>query len=155
MDIVDKIEKENSKKRLPEFKIGDTVDVHVRIKEGDKERIQLFSGVVIRRIGGGIRETFTVRRIVQGEGVERIFPIHSPFVEKVVVRRGGKVRRAKLYYLRELSGKKARLRERLLTKDERELARKTVAGELEKEDVEPEDNPGTEEATEPVEVANA
>ena len=94
------------------FEIGDTVDVHTRILEGDKERIQLFSGIVIARRGSGTREAFTVRRIVAGEGVERTFPIHSPKVAKVVVNRHGKVRRAKLYYLRDRVGKSTRLRER-------------------------------------------
>jgi large subunit ribosomal protein L19 len=94
------------------FAVGDTVDVHTRILEGDKERIQLFSGVVIARRGTGTREAFTVRRIVAGEGVERTFPINSPKVADVVVKRHGKVRRAKLYYLRERSGKSTRLRER-------------------------------------------
>jgi large subunit ribosomal protein L19 len=100
------------------FAVGDTVDVHTRILEGDKERIQIFSGVVIARRGGGTREAFTVRRIVAGEGVERTFPVHSPKVADVVVKRHGRVRRAKLYYLRERSGKSTRLRERRGTADE-------------------------------------
>lgn len=94
------------------FEIGDTVDVHTRILEGDKERIQIFSGVVIARRGDGTRETFTVRRIVAGEGVERTFPVHSPKIAKLVVKRHGRVRRAKLYYLRERTGKATRLSER-------------------------------------------
>ena len=94
------------------FNIGDTVDVHTRILEGDKERIQLFSGVVIARRGSGTREMFTVRRIVAGEGVERTFPVHSPKVAEVVVKRHAKVRRAKLYFLRERVGKATRLVER-------------------------------------------
>lgn len=94
------------------FEIGDTVDVHTRILEGDKERIQLFSGVVIAKRGGGMREMFTVRRIVAGEGVERTFPLHSPKVADVVVKRQAKVRRAKLYYLRDRIGKSTRLVER-------------------------------------------
>lgn len=94
------------------FEIGDQVDVHQRILEGTKERVQVFSGTVIARRGGGIRETFTVRRIVQGEGVERIFPVHSPKIAKVEVKRTGAVRRAKLYYLRDRVGKATRLRER-------------------------------------------
>ena len=100
------------------FAVGDTVDVHTRILEGDKERIQLFSGVVIGRRGSGTRESFTVRRIVAGEGVERTFPVHSPKVADVVVKRHGRVRRAKLYYLRERSGKSTRLRERRGGEDE-------------------------------------
>ena len=96
----------------PQFEIGDTVDVHQRILEGQKERVQIFSGVVIGRRGEGMRETFTVRRIVQGEGVERIFPLHSPKIAKIEVKRTGRVRRAKLYYLRKRVGKATRLRER-------------------------------------------
>jgi len=100
------------KPEVPKFEIGDTVDVHVRILEGQKERIQKFEGVVISRRGDGIREMFTVRRIVQGEGVERTFPLHSPRIAKVEVKRTGQVRRAKLYYLRDRVGKATRLRER-------------------------------------------
>jgi large subunit ribosomal protein L19 len=99
-------------KEQPEFRAGDTVRVHVRVVEGDKERIQVFQGVVIGRRGGGTRETFTVRKISGGIGVERIFPIHSPSVDKIEVVRRGKVRRAKLYYLRSLRGKAARIEER-------------------------------------------
>jgi large subunit ribosomal protein L19 len=94
-----------------EFRIGDSVDVAVKIPEGDKERIQLFSGTVIRRCGSGLSETFTVRRLVQGEGVERVFPLHSPKIAYVKVQRRGEVRRAKLYYLRDRVGKSTRLRE--------------------------------------------
>ncbi len=101
------------KTNIPVFKVGDSLDVHVRIKEGDKERVQLFSGVCIARKGGALRETFTVRRIVEGEGVERIFPLHSPNVVKIEVTRAGKVRRAKLYYLRDRVGKSTRIKERL------------------------------------------
>ena len=93
--------------------IGDTVDVHTKILEGDKERIQIFSGVVIARNGTGAREMFTVRRIVAGQGVERKFPVHSPRIADIQVKRSGEVRRAKLYYLRERSGKATRLRERM------------------------------------------
>jgi large subunit ribosomal protein L19 len=96
----------------PEFSPGDTIRVHVRVKEGDKERIQVFQGVVIGRRGGGTRETFTVRKISGGVGVERIFPFHSPIIDKVELMRRGKVRRAKLYYLRNLRGKAARIEER-------------------------------------------
>ena len=97
---------------LPEFQIGDTVDVHQRILEGQKERVQVFSGVVIARRGEGVREMVTVRRIVQGEGVERIFPVMSPKIAKIEVKRTGEVRRAKLFYLRDRVGKATRLRER-------------------------------------------
>jgi large subunit ribosomal protein L19 len=106
------------KKKLPEFRVGDTVDVHVRIQEGEKERIQVFTGVVLARKNAGIGATFTVRRIVQGEGVERIFPLHSPFVADVKVRKRSTVRRSKLYYLRERAGKSARMREQIETKEE-------------------------------------
>jgi len=106
------VEKPSLKEAPPHFEIGDTVDVHCRILEGDKERIQVFNGVVIARAGSGTRETFTVRRIVQGEGVERKFPLHSPRIAKVVVQRSAVVRRAKLYFLRDRVGKAVRLRER-------------------------------------------
>ena len=98
-----------------EFEIGDTVDVHQRILEGDKTRVQIFNGIVIARSGSGSREMFTVRRIVGGEGVERAFPFNSPKIEKVVVKRRGRVRRAKLYFLRDRVGKATRLRERFET----------------------------------------
>jgi large subunit ribosomal protein L19 len=101
-----------AKKDVPQFEIGDTVDVHVRILEGQKERVQVFNGVVIGRRGEGMREMFTVRRVVQGEGVERVFPLHSPKIAKIEVKRTGRVRRAKLYYLRKRVGKATRLRER-------------------------------------------
>src|SRR5271169_1240999 len=106
------VEQTALKPSTPAFDIGDTVDVHVRILEGDKERIQIYNGVVIARSGSGPREMFTVRRIVQGEGVERKIPLHSPRIADIVVKRSGKVRRAKLYYLRNLSGKAVRLKER-------------------------------------------
>ena len=106
------VEEAAARKDPLQFEIGDQVDVHQRILEGQKERIQIFSGTVIARRGGGMGETFTVRRIVQGEGVERIFPLHSPRIAKVEVKRTGRVRRAKLYYLRQRVGKATRLRER-------------------------------------------
>jgi large subunit ribosomal protein L19 len=109
MELVDQAGK---KKDVPDFTIGDTVDVHQRILEGQKERVQVFNGVVIARKGEGLRETFTVRRVVQGEGVERVFPLHSPKIAKIEVKRTGVVRRAKLYYLRDRVGKATRLRER-------------------------------------------
>ena len=110
--LMELVEQSSMKPTVPKFEIGDTVDVHVRILEGDKERIQIFNGVVIARSGDKTREMFVVRRIVQGEGVERKFPLHSPRIADVVVKRSGKVRRAKLYYLRNLSGKAVRLKER-------------------------------------------
>ena len=109
-NIIDQIEKENMKETLPEFNIGDTVKVGVQIKEGDKSRIQNFEGVVIARKNGGVRETFTVRKISIGVGVERTFPLHSPLVTSVEVVRKGKPRRAKLYYVRELTGKAAKIK---------------------------------------------
>lgn len=110
------VEQSSMKATVPKFEIGDTVDVHVRILEGEKERIQIFNGVVIARSGTKTREMFVVRRIVQGEGVERKFPVHSPRIADIVVKRSGKVRRAKLYYLRDRSGKAVRLKERFPTK---------------------------------------
>jgi large subunit ribosomal protein L19 len=106
------VERPNLKTEVPKFNIGDTVDVHTRILEGEKERIQIFNGVVIARSGSGTREMFVVRRIVQGEGVERKFPLHSPRIAKIEVKRSGIVRRAKLYFLRDRVGKAVRLRER-------------------------------------------
>jgi large subunit ribosomal protein L19 len=106
------VEKSSLKTEVPKFAIGDTVDVHTRILEGEKERIQIFNGVVIARSGSGSRAMFTVRRIVSGEGVERKFPLHSPKIAKVEVKRSGVVRRAKLYFLRDRVGKAVRLRER-------------------------------------------
>ena len=96
----------------PEFKAGDTITVHYKIKEGDKERIQMFRGAVIQRSGGGTTETFTVRKISSGIGVERIFPLHSPFIDKIEINKRGRVRRARLFYLRGLTGKKARIKEK-------------------------------------------
>lgn len=111
-EILELVEKSSLKEAPPEFEIGDTVDVHTKILEGDKERIQVFSGVVIAMNGSGTRRMFTVRRIVNNEGVERKFPLHSPRIEKVEVKRSGVVRRAKLYYLRDRTGKATRLKER-------------------------------------------
>jgi large subunit ribosomal protein L19 len=112
MNTIDLVEKPRLRDDLPEFRPGDTVKVHVRVVEGNRERIQVFQGVVIRRQGGGLRETFTVRKISFGVGVERTFPVHSPSIGKLEVVQKGRVRRAKLYYLRELRGKRARIRER-------------------------------------------
>jgi len=110
--MLDAAESKSLKKNIPHFEIGDTVDIHCRIKEGDKERLQIFTGTVIARRGRGINETFTVRRIVGNEGVERIFPLHSPNVVDVRPVRSGKVRRAKLYFLRKRTGKAVRLAQR-------------------------------------------
>jgi large subunit ribosomal protein L19 len=109
--LIQNVEQEYLKKETPQFLVGDTVDVHTRIIEGDKERIQVFSGTVIMKKGAGVNETFTVRRIVNNEGVERILPVHSPFIAKIVVRRSGETRRAKLFYLRQRVGKAVRLTE--------------------------------------------
>jgi large subunit ribosomal protein L19 len=110
--IMQLVEQSSLKGEVPQFQVGDTVDVHTKILEGDKERIQIFTGTVIARSGGGTREMFTVRRIVSGEGVERKFPLHSPKIAKIEVKRSGVVRRAKLYFLRDRVGKAVRLRER-------------------------------------------
>ena len=112
MHLIEKLERESMPRGPIPVRVGDTVEVHYLIREGEKERVQLFIGTVIAVKGRGIRRTATVRRIVQGEGVERIFPLHSPIVEKIEVIRLGKVRRAKLYYLRDRAGKKARIQER-------------------------------------------
>ena len=112
MNIIETLDKEQLRSDIPEFRAGDTVKVYVKVVEGTRERVQLFEGVVISRSGSGVREMFTVRRISYGVGVERTFPVHSPRLEKIVVARKGVVRRAKLYYLRNLTGKAARIRER-------------------------------------------
>lgn len=112
MDIIRAIEQQQIKEDLPEFHVGDTVKVHYRITEGNRERIQVFQGDVIRRQGGSVRETFTVRKVSFSVGVERTFPVHSPKIEKIEVIRQGKVRRAKLYYLRDKVGKAAKIKEK-------------------------------------------
>ncbi|MGE4157562.1 MAG: 50S ribosomal protein L19 [Planctomycetota bacterium] len=121
MKLIDIVE--SKRLRNPgSFQVGDTVDVHVKIIEGNKERIQLFSGVVISRRGKGLSESFKVRRIVAGEGVERSFPLHSPRIDKIEVRKKGRVRRAKLYYMRDRSGKSTRLKEIMGLEDEASVA---------------------------------
>lgn len=112
MNILDKVDAAQLRSDIPDFRPGDTVDVHVKVIEGSKERIQVFKGVVIRRQNGGIRETFTVRKVSYGIGVERTFPVHSPNLDKIEVVTRGKVRRAKLYYLRDLRGKAAKIKEK-------------------------------------------
>lgn len=112
MNILDKVDSAQLREDIPAFRPGDTVDVHVKVIEGSTERTQLFKGVVIRRQGSGIRETFTVRKVSFGIGVERTFPLHSPNIDKLEIVRKGDVRRAKLYYLRELRGKAARIKEK-------------------------------------------
>jgi len=111
-NLLEKVEEKHLKKDVPDFNVGDTVDVHVRIVEGDRERLQIFNGTVIARKGRGINAVFTVRRIVNNEGVERIFPVHSPNVGNVEVKRSGVIRRSKLYFLRGRTGKSVRLREK-------------------------------------------
>ncbi len=110
MNPVDSIERENIRKDLPDFGPGDTVRVYFKIKEGERERIQSFEGLCIRKRGGGTRESFTIRKVSYGAGVERIFPLHSPLIEKIEVIQKGKIRRAKLYYVRKLKGKAARIK---------------------------------------------
>jgi len=112
MGAVESVEEGYLKKEIPDFKPGDTVRIHIRVIEWDEERLQPFEGVVIRRKGGGLRETFTVRKVTEGIGVERVFPLHSPSLAKIKVLRRGKVRRAKLYYLRGRRGKAARVEEK-------------------------------------------
>jgi large subunit ribosomal protein L19 len=128
MNVIEELEKEEaarltSGKKIPNFSPGDTVRVNVRIKEGERERIQAFEGVCIARAGGGLQESFTVRKISFGEGVERLFPVMSPMIESIEVKRRGAVRRAKLYYLRDRRGKSARIAERAMgSRDEKETA---------------------------------
>ena len=110
MDVMNQITQEYMKSDIPAFNVGDTVKVHVKIKEGNRERIQIFEGFVLKRQNGGIGETFTVRRIASGVGVEKTFPIHSPLVEKIEVVRRGRVRRARLHYMRQRTGKSAKIR---------------------------------------------
>lgn len=112
MDLIKMIEDQQLKSDVPAFNVGDTVQVHYRVVEGTRERVQLFEGTVIKRQGGGARETFTVRRISYGVGVERTFPVHSPRIEKLAVVRRGKVRRARLFYLRDRQGKAAKVKEK-------------------------------------------
>ncbi|HET9440534.1 MAG TPA: 50S ribosomal protein L19 [Longimicrobiales bacterium] len=111
MDIVEQVSREQLREGIPQFGPGDTLRVNVRVREGEKERIQAFEGICIARKGGGVSETFTVRKVSSGIGVERIFPVHSPSLESITVVRRGRVRRAKLYYLRALRGKASRIRE--------------------------------------------
>ncbi len=132
MNLVQQIEAQYEKEKPPEIHVGDTVKVHIKIVEGEKERVQIVEGVILRICGGGVRKTFTVRKISFGVGVERIFPLHSPRVEKIEVVKRAKVRQAKLYYLRELKGKAARLKELKKTgtspsKKKKKATKKTAA----------------------------
>ncbi len=149
MNRTDLVDQAYLRTDVPEFRPGDTVKVHVRVVEAGRERIQVFQGVVIRRQGGGLQETFTVRKISFGVGVERTFPLHSPSIGKLEVVSRGKVRRAKLYYLRELRGKKARIKERRL--GEEELA-EIAAAEAERASA---GNGSEDEEAEPDETAEA
>jgi len=129
MNKTDIVDKQYLRSDIPPFRPGDTVKVHVRVVEAGRERVQVFQGVVIRRQGGGLQETFTVRKVSFGVGVERTFPEHSPSIAKLEVVTRGKVRRAKLYYLRELRGKKARIRERRVGAEELKAVQAVEAGE--------------------------
>ena len=134
MDIIKSIEHEQLKNKIPELSIGNTVRVHVKIKEGNKERIQVFEGIIIKKQGGGVNETFTVRRISYGVGVEKTFLIHSPLVEKVELVRVGKARRAKLYYLRDRVGKSAKTKEQIGARIEnKEIVIKEAVEEVKEE----------------------
>jgi large subunit ribosomal protein L19 len=117
MHSLDTLDAASLRSDVPDFRPGDTLKVHVRVVEGNRSRVQVFQGVVIRRQGGGVRETFTVRKVSFGVGVERTFPVHTPAIDKIEVVMRGDVRRAKLYYLRELRGKKAKIREKRETRD--------------------------------------
>jgi len=147
MNSIEAVHQEGLRRDLPPFRSGDTVRVHVKIREGDKERIQVFEGVVIRRRRGGHSATFTVRKVSYGVGVERIFPVESPAVTKVEIKRRGHVRRSRLYYLRELRGKKARLRSKvrdlsaLVSEDEAEAAAGTAEEAAALEETPPEETP--------------
>jgi large subunit ribosomal protein L19 len=141
MNIVDEIEKENMKEKAPQCKVGDLIDVHVRTVEGEKERIQIFNGTVISKKGSGNRITITVRRVVQGEGVERVFPIHSPNIVEIVVKKSHKIRRAKLYYLRDRKGKSARLKEIRRRVKKTSKSEQTVPVVVAEEAVETEETP--------------
>ena len=138
MDIIKSIEREQLKNRIPDLKVGDTVRVHQRIKEGNRERIQVFEGIIIKKQGGSVNATFTVRRIAYGVGVEKTFLVHSPLVEKIEVVRVGKARRAKLYYLRDRLGKAAKTKENIGAKIEtkyKDLKEETVEEQVNEETV--------------------
>ena len=159
MDIIKSIEHEQLKNKIPELKVGNTVKVHVRIKEGNKERIQVFEGIIIKKQGGGLNETFTVRKTSYGVGVEKTFLIHSPLVEKVEVVRVGKARRAKLYYLRDRVGKAAKTKELVGARieDKEIVVKEDLVEEPVEEVVETVETevPATEEVVAPVEDVKA
>ena len=135
MDIIKSIEHEQLKNKIPELRVGDTVKVHAKVKEGNRERIQVFEGIIIKKQGGGVNETFTVRRISYGVGVEKTFLVHSPNVEKVEVTRVGKARRAKLFYLRDRVGKSAKEEVKEETKKEEKKEEVKEEAKEEKEEV--------------------
>ena len=148
MDIIKSVEHEQLKNKVPDIKIGDTVRVHQRIKEGNRQRIQVFEGIVIKKQNGGLNETFTVRRVAYGVGVEKTFLLHSPLVEKVEVVRVGKVRRAKLYYLRDRVGKAAKTKENIganLNRDDIVIKEEVPVEEVKEEVVETVETPAVEE----------
>ncbi len=157
MDIIKSIEHEQLKNKIPELKVGNTVKVHVRIKEGNKERIQVFEGIIIKKQGGGLNETFTVRKTSYGVGVEKTFLIHSPLVEKVELVRVGKARRAKLYYLRDRVGKAAKTKELVGARIENKeiVVKEDLVEEPVEEVAETVETPATEEVIAPVEEAKA
>lgn len=146
MNKVDLVERSRLRTDVPAFRPGDTVKVHVRVSEGGRERIQVFQGVVISRRGGGLRESFTVRKVSFGVGVERTFPVHAPMVSKLEIVQHGKVRRAKLYYLRELTGRKAKIRERRVAVPEEGIATTVTAEDVEVVAEEPAEEPADETA---------
>lgn len=154
MDIMQSIAQEYTKKDIPAFNVGDTVKVHIKIKEGSRERIQIFEGFVLKKQNGGISETFTVRRIASGVGVEKTFPLHSPLVEKIEVVRKGDVRRAKLHYMRERTGKSAKIKakeyseEQLAAAEAKAAAKAAAAEEAAVVEAPAEEAPAAEEKTE-------
>ena len=152
MDIIKSIEHEQLKNKIPELKVGDTVRVHQRIKEGNRERIQVFEGIIIKKQGGGVNATFTVRKIAYGVGVEKTFLVHSPMVEKVELVRVGKARRAKLYYLRDRIGKAAKTKENSAARiEDREITLKAELAEETPVEAAPEEAPAVETETPVVE----
>ena len=152
MDIIKSIEHEQLKNKIPELKVGDTVKVHQRIKEGNRERIQVFEGIIIKKQGGGVNATFTVRKIAYGVGVEKTFLVHSPMVEKVELVRVGKARRAKLYYLRDRIGKAAKTKENSAARiEDREITLKAELAEETPVEAAPEEAPAVETETPVVE----
>ena len=152
MDIIKSIEHEQLKNKIPDLHVGDTIRVHQRIKEGNRERIQVFEGIIIKKQGGGVNATFTVRRVAYGVGVEKTFLVHSPMVEKIEVVRVGKSRRAKLYYLRDRVGKAAKTKENLGARIEnKEITVKEELAEEVPEEVAPEEAPAVETETPVVE----